>query len=162
MVTLRLESATLPDLDTDCLKKVADDAVRSYEDSIRNTSETLKLLTVGNNVDVANKSYTVTDALWRYPSVCYWGLVGINQNVHNRLQAYQNVINERMTQSIWQGISMIPKPIIVDCVKTVSYTHLDVYKRQGFECGFVVDGFSDWQVDDQAECYALKTEKVPQ
>lgn len=28
----------------------------------------------------------------------------------------------------------------------------------GFECGFIVDGFSDWMVDDVVECYSLETD----
>ena len=28
----------------------------------------------------------------------------------------------------------------------------------GFECAFIVEGFTDWQVDDRVDCYADRPE----
>lgn len=32
--------------------------------------------------------------------------------------------------------------------------------KNGFECGLVIDGFSDYQVDDRIECYVMEQKKV--
>ena len=38
-------------------------------------------------------------------------------------------------------------------LRPVSYTHLDVYKRQ--ECGLVFDGFNDVKEEDKVEAYIM-------
>ena len=39
--------------------------------------------------------------------------------------------------------------------KAVSYTHLDVYKRQGYECGFVFANFNDVKEGDLVEAFKM-------
>ena len=43
-------------------------------------------------------------------------------------------------------------------IKAVSYTHLDVYKRQGMECGVGISNFTDIKVGDTVEAFV--TEKM--
>ncbi len=52
---------------------------------------------------------------------------------------------------VWRGKEKIGKGKITSLQrekKTVKEVHA------GFECGFAVDGFSEWEVDDRVECYA--------
>jgi len=59
---------------------------------------------------------------------------------------------------IWRGKNKIGEGTIKSLQrekKTVKEVHA------GFECGFLIDGFSDWAVDDRVECFleVLETKK---
>jgi len=56
----------------------------------------------------------------------------------------------------WRGDTKVGEGKIISLQrekKTVKEAHA------GFECGFVVDGFDEWEVDDRVECYAEVTEE---
>lgn len=57
--------------------------------------------------------------------------------------------------AVWRGKYKIgegPIKSLQRDKKTVKEVHM------GFECAFLVDGFSDWQVDDRVECYTETAE----
>lgn len=64
------------------------------------------------------------------------------------------VKNGRITKDcsikIWRGKQMIGEGKIKSLQKE-RRTVKEVLA--GFECGFIVEGFTDWQIDDRAECY---------
>jgi hypothetical protein len=115
---LRLESVNLDGINSDCLKKVANFAYPSINE-IEESVQKLFLATTGDYETVIENPRTVTEILQDFPLGCSFGLVFVNKGIYEKLlnDNDHEVYKKGFLKRLWQAISVVPRPIIIDLLR---------------------------------------------